>query len=58
MKPERKHAPGVQSKVGSVMDFLEKPEKLSDTDKAEKVMRWQCDLTDIHPMVDCHCSLV
>ena len=28
-------------KVSSVMDFLEKPEKLSDTDKAEKVIRSQ-----------------
>ena len=32
------HAPVVQAKVSSVMDFLEKPEKLSGTDKAEKVM--------------------
>ena len=32
----------MQSKASSVMDFLEKPEKLSDTDKAEKVKRWHC----------------
>ena len=31
-------APVVQAKVSSVMDFLEKPEKLSGADKAEKVM--------------------
>lgn len=31
----------VQTKVSSMMDFLEKPQKLSDTDKAQKVTRWQ-----------------
>lgn len=31
----------MQAKVSSVMDFLEKPEKLSGTDKAEKVIRKQ-----------------
>lgn len=41
----------VQTKVSSVMDFLEKPEKLSDTDKAEKVTRRHCDVsTDIQPL--------
>ena len=51
----------VQTKVSSVMDFLEKPEKLSDTDKAEKVTRWHCDVsTDIQPLqtLEAPCRLV
>ena len=40
-------------KVSSVMDFLEEPEKLSDTDKAEKVVRTQHGLVpDMYPAAD------